>query len=187
MQLFLSIQKLFTHCMFRNKWQFFQRKNAQWNVHDESLWCRLGDPSLDACTGYLQVGSMCCHMKSYFPIATLRLRQNGCHLQTAFWKMKWLYFLLKFHGNLFPRVQLTSSQSWSGSTTGSTTRLKYLMLCWLIYVATLATNRNELTAWRLNKMADCLQTSIHTVEFICILSNNKCNVSFKLSLKFSTG
>ena len=44
-------------------------------------------------------------------VLTLRLRQNGCFLQTKFWNafssMKMFEFRLKFHWNLFPRVQST--------------------------------------------------------------------------------
>ena len=45
-------------------------------------------------------------------INTFRLRQNGCHSPMNFY-MKIVIFVLKFHWNLFPRLQWTISHHWS--------------------------------------------------------------------------
>ena len=65
-----------------------------------------------------------CHAERHLSHDTIRPRQNGRHfvddiLQCSFFFCENILILLRFHLNLFPRVQLTIKQHWFGLWLGT--------------------------------------------------------------------
>ena len=93
-------------------------------------------------------------LKLWYPLNTLRPRQNSRHFPNDIFKCIFLNenveFLLKFQWSLFPRVQFTIFQHWFRQWLGAVQATShYLNQWWLVYWCIYASpGLNELKVWK---------------------------------------